>query len=94
MKSLQQQEELLSDHIANQRRLMEQRQAEVQKKQSIEAKRLQKMNAKLDQERTEMLILKEAGNFDDNNRGKYLSERERASRNGSTVAIVIVIFIS
>ena len=67
MKSLQQQEELLSDHIANQRRLMEQRQAEVQKKQSIEAKRLQKMNAKLDQERTEMLILKEAGNFDDNN---------------------------
>ena len=61
MKSLQQQEELLSDHIANQRRLMEQRQAEVQKRQTIEAKRLQKMQNKLEADRTEMLILKEAG---------------------------------
>ena len=61
MKSLQQQEELLSDHIAGQRRMMEVRQDEVEKKQRMESKRLKRMQDKLEQERSEMLILKEAG---------------------------------
>jgi hypothetical protein len=63
MKSLQEQESLLSDHIASQKRMMEIRQAEVEKKQTIESKRLKRMQDKLEQERTEMLILKEASGF-------------------------------
>jgi hypothetical protein len=61
MKSLQQQEEMLSDHIAQQRRIMEAKQQDINKKQTIESKRLKRMQDKLDQEKSEMLILQEAG---------------------------------
>lgn len=60
MKSLQQQEEMLSDHIAQQRRIMEAKQQDIDKKQTIESKRLKRMQDKLDQEKSEMLILQEA----------------------------------
>ena len=60
-KQLHRQEEMAADHISRQKIEMEKQRAELLRKTAVEQKRLKRARKKLDAERTEMMIMQEAG---------------------------------
>ncbi len=61
-KQLHMQEEMAAEHISRQKIEMQKQRAELVRKTAVEQKRLRRAREKLDAEKTEMMILQEAGN--------------------------------